>query len=153
MAITKPIFTLINKKTSVPFVFVIPPTDLRIQSKQRGEVVDIIDLGTIYKDGNREYLKVSFSGFFPRIGSHFYNTMNPLPPSSCAEYLRTCMTNNETFRFLIPQFLTFINVRIAGISTVNSDHTGDLDYSITLVEDRTEELASVDVLTGLYRRL
>lgn len=153
MRVTKPIFTLINKKTSIPFVFVIPPVDLTISARQKGEIVDVIDLGTVFKDGNREYLRISFSGFFPRINSHFYNLMNPLPPSTCAEYLRTSMTNNDVFRFLVPQFLTFVNVKIETFETFNSDHTGDLDYRITLVEDRTNELANVDILTGLFRRL
>ena len=42
-----PHITLINKM--VPFVFVIPPTDLRISQSQNHKPIEIIDLGEILK--------------------------------------------------------------------------------------------------------
>ncbi len=41
----KPTFILINKM--IPFVFVVPPQSLKIQSGQNNKLVDIIDFGEI----------------------------------------------------------------------------------------------------------
>ena len=58
-----PHITLINKM--IPFVFVIPPTDLKISQSQNHKPIEIIDLGEILRDGKRETIKISWSGFLP----------------------------------------------------------------------------------------
>lgn len=149
----KPTVTLINDK-NIPFVFVVPPVDLATNRSQNIVVKNIIDLGEkTNTKGTKNLNRVTFSGFFPNINSHFYNPVNPLTPIMCVEYLTKAMNDNVIFKLIVPEWTKFIRCRIESFNDSYTDHTGDIYYNITLVEERTEYNNVIDELTGLYRRL
>ena len=41
----------------IPFIFVIPPTDIKFSQTQNHKPVEIIDLGEILRDGNKTVYK------------------------------------------------------------------------------------------------
>lgn len=73
--------TFILSKGLTPFIFVVPPLDLRIQLGQTTKLIDIIDFGEITIMGNEKIAKISFSTFLPNINSPFYSLKNPLLPN------------------------------------------------------------------------
>ena len=149
----KPTVTLINNK-NIPFVFVVPPVDLATNRSQKIVVKEIIDFGEKTNEkGTKNLNRVTFSGFFPNINSNFYDILNPLTPIMCVEYLTKAMNDNEIFKLIVPEWAKFIRCRIESFSDTYQDHTGDIYYNITLVEERSEFNNIIDELTGLYRRL
>lgn len=150
--IIEPHITLINKIT--PFVFVIPPIDIKFTQEQNHKPVEIIDLGEVLRDGIRQCIRVSWSGFFPSMNSYFYNPfLNPLGVKSCVDYLRDCMQKNIKFKLIIPEYLEYLNCKIESFEVEYRDHTGDVYYNISLVEDRGGASTTVDLVTGLRSRL
>ena len=150
MNFKKPLFVLING--FIPFTFVIPPSDLKINQQQTKNSINIIDVGEVLKDGNREALRFSFSGFFPNIDSSHYSFLNPLPPKACEEYLRFLMIENKSLKFVVPFWLEYIKCKIDYLEFTYKDHTGNLHYQISLVEDREGMSTALDLATGLYKR-
>lgn len=146
----KPTFTLINK--SVPFIFVIPPSDLSWDHRQSMEGIDIIDFGEKIFSGKKKATRVNFSGFFPGLNSNFFSTLNPLPPLACIELLKSWKDNEDILKFLIPEWGQHLKCRIESIREHRRDHTGDIYYEISLIEEFTHQNL-IDVATGLYRRL
>ena len=147
-----PHITLINNL--VPFVFVIPPTDLKISQSQNHKPIEIIDLGEILRDGKRQTIRVSWRGFFPSTDSHFYDTrLNPLGAKPSSDYLRHALQTNIKFKLVIPEYLEYLNCKIQSLETEYRDHTGDIYYRIELVEDRQGSSTTVDLATGLLNRL
>lgn len=147
----KPNFTLIDGFK--PFVFVIPPVDLNIISRQSQKPVNIIDVGEIVRNGKPDCVRVTFSGFFPSAKSHFYDpTLNPLPALACVEYLKLEMSKNTVFNFLIPEWGTFLRCKIEEFEETYADHTGDIYYRLSLVEEKSTSSSIVNAVTGLLRR-
>lgn len=137
-----------------PFIFVIPPTDIKFSQTQNHKPVEIIDLGEVLRDGIRQSIRVSWSGFFPAINSHFYTPLlNPLGAKPSADYLRDCMQKNVKFKLIIPEYLEYLNCKIESFEVEYRDHTGDAYYNISLVEDRQGMSITVDLVTGLRSRL
>ncbi len=148
----KPTVTLINN--FVPFVFVIPPVDLSFSQAQNHKPIEIIDLGEILRDGQRQSIRVSWTGFLPSIKSNFYKpVLNPLGAKPSVDYLRNALQANTKFKLVIPEYLEYLKCKIERFETYYNDHTGDAYYSISLVEDRVGESTTVDVITGLLERI
>lgn len=147
-----PHITLINKL--VPFVFVIPPVDLKISQSQNHKPIEIIDIGEILRDGKRQTIRISWSGFLPSIDSHFYDPkLNPMGAKPSSDYLRNALQKNVKFKLVIPEYLEYFNCKIESFETEYKDHTGDIYYQITLVEDRQGLSTTVDLTTGLLSRI
>lgn len=146
-----PHITLINK--IIPFVFVIPPIDLKISQSQNHKPINIIDVGEILRDGKRQTIRISWSGFFPTTESHFYDPkLNPLGAKLSSDYLRNALQKNIKFKLVIPEYLEYFTCKIESFETEYRDHTGDIYYQITLVEDREIFSNTVDLATGLLSR-
>lgn len=142
--VTLPMVTLING--FVPFVFVIPPTDIKVKSEFSHKMVSILDYGEITNGGDRQCVRLSWSGFFPKEGSYHYNAMlNALPPIACIEYLRYCLNNKTVFRMVIPKYAEFLKCKIESFEVYYPDHTGDAYYKITVIEER-EGISSLTTL-------
>ena len=147
-----PHITLINKM--IPFVFVIPPTDLKISQSQNHKPIEIIDLGEILRDGKRQTIRISWSGFLPSINSHFYDPkLNPMGAKPSSDYLRHSLQTNVKFKLVISEYLEYFNCKIANYETEYRDHTGDIYYRIELIEERQGASTTVDLATGLLNRL
>ena len=150
--IKEPHITLITNMN--PFVFVIPPTDIKSTEVQNHKPIEIIDLGEIVRNGIRQCIRVSWSGFFPAVNSYFYTPLlNPLGAKPSADYLRDCMQKNVKFKLIIPEYLEYLNCKIESFEVEYRDHTGDAYYTISLVEDRQGMSTTVDLITGLRSRL
>ena len=149
----RPLITLIDSNY-IPFVFVISPTDLRFTQQQNHKPINIIDLGEVLRDGQRQSIRVTFSGFFPTIDSYNYQpTLNPLGAKPSEDWLRHAMQENKKLKLVIPQYLEFLRCKIESFETYYKDHTGDCYYSISLVEDRESgKSTTVDLVTGLKDR-
>lgn len=149
----KPTITLINS-TNIPFVFVIPPVDLTFSQAQNHKPIEIVDLGEVLRNGQRQAIRVSFSGFLPSVNSYFYSpSLNPLGAKPSSDWLRHCMQTNEKLKIIIPEYLEFLKCKIESLETRYQDHTDDIYYNITLVEDReADKSTTVDLITGLIKR-
>lgn len=149
----KPTVTLIDD-LGLPFVFVIPPIDLVFSDSQNHKPIDIIDLGEVVRNGKRKAIRVTFSGFLPSVNSYFYNPiLNPLGAKPSSDWLRYAMHTNKTLKLIIPEYLEFLKCKIEGFDTKYQDHTGDIYYSISLVEDReADKSTTIDLVTGLLKR-
>lgn len=146
----KPTFTLLNKR--IPFVFVVPPIDLSLDHGQGMEYIDIIDLGEVAFTGKRKAIKISFSGFFPNVNSNFYSFLNPMPPLACVELLKDWKDNGIVFKLIVPEWGQYISCKIESFREYRKDHTGDIYYELTLVEESGNQ-SVFNEMTGLYRRL
>ncbi|MGL5049723.1 MAG: hypothetical protein ACRC6E_03710 [Fusobacteriaceae bacterium] len=147
----KPTFTLIEGY--IPFVFVVPPTDLSITTEMGSKSISIIDLGEMVRSGKVGATRINFSGFFPSIKSHFYDAiLNSKSSLVAVEYLKHKMKEGTIFKFAIPEWGTFLNCKIESFSESYTDHTGDIYYSISLVEERTTESLITNIITGLLGR-
>lgn len=124
----------------IPFIFTVPPTDFRVTSQQSHAPVDIIDFGEKVLDGTRGCVRVSWSGMFlhPRHGwiPNGEDILNFLPPKTCEMNLRNYMNNNEKFKLFVPEWLEYIKCKIESFEITYRDHTGDIYYNISLVEER-----------------
>ena len=150
--LSRPTVTLINELNR-PFIFVIPPTGLVTDRSQNIKIKNIIDKGEMTNNkGTKNLSRISFSGFFPSISSNFYSFLNPMPPITCVEYLNKSMTDNEKFKLIVPQWSKFLRCRIENFTDIYNDHTGDIYYEITLIEERSEYDNNIDELTGLLKR-
>lgn len=148
----KPTITLIDG--IIPFVFVIPPTDLRFSQAQDHKPIDIIDFGEVMRNGQRKAIRITFSGFFPNINSYFYNPkLNPLGAKPSSDWLRFAMNTNKKLKIVIPEYLEFLKCKIESFDIEYKDHTGDIYYNISLVEDReSDKSTTIDYVTGLMNR-
>ncbi|MGL4402421.1 MAG: peptidoglycan-binding protein [Fusobacteriaceae bacterium] len=146
----KPTFTLLNKM--VPFVFVVPPVDLSLDHGIGMEYIDIIDLGEVVFTGEKKAIKISFSGFFPNVNSNFYSFLNPMPPGVCVELLKKFKNDGAILKFIVPEWGRYISCKIEVLREYTKDHTGDIYYELTLVEE-TGNQSILDTVTGLYKRL
>ncbi len=137
---------------SIPFVFVVPPKDLRITCGQSTESINIIDFGEKIKIGEKRADKISFSTFLPHINSHFYTPLkNPLPPIAGIELLKNWKKNKYKVKFIIPELGVYYVAKIEEVTANVSDLTGDIDISISLVEDRQQNIIT-DNVAGLFQR-
>lgn len=147
----KPNFTLISNFK--PFVFVVPPADLRVENAQNHKPINIIDVGEIIRNGTPNAVRISFSGFFPSANSQFYDaTLNPLPALACVEYLKMEAEKNTVFSFMILEWGTFLKCKIENLQEIYNDHTGDIYYQISLVEEKSTTSSVKNMITGLLGR-
>lgn len=145
----KPTFLLIGDK--VPFLFVVPPMDLKIETGQEATIVNIIDLGEKTLIGNRKVNRISFSTFLPNSKSPFFNLLNPLLPAEAVKLLETWKDKKAKVSLVIPEFNMFYKCYIEKMEFSITERTGDIDVSITLVEQgRTKSL--IDEISKLYVR-
>lgn len=145
----KPNFILINKM--IPFVFVVPPQTLKIQSGQSNKFVDIIDFGEISVIGNEKISRINFSTFIPNLKSPFYNLKNPLLPSAAVELLKKWKKDKAELTFTVPEFLIYYKCKIELLDININERTGDIHISLTLVEQRQQNRVT-DNITGLFKR-
>lgn len=145
----KPTFLLIGGNT--PFLFAVPPMDLKIETEQEATIVNIIDLGEKTIIGNRKVNRISFSTFLPNFKSPFFNLLNPLLPSEAVKVLETWKDKKVKVNLVIPEFNMFYKCYIEKLEFSITERTGDIDISITLVEQgRTKSL--IDEISKLYVR-
>lgn len=146
----KPTITLING--NIPFVFTVPPVDFT-DSKTMGNIpVEIVDIGQDIRSGKRNMDVYSWSGFLPSIESRFYDPiLNPLGSSPSKLYLETLMKKSTILFLVIPEYPLFVRCKIDSLRFESRDHSGDIYYSITLVQEGSG-LGVVDKLTGLFKR-
>jgi hypothetical protein len=145
----KPNFILINKM--IPFVFVVPPQTLKIQSGQSNKFVDIIDFGEISVIGNEKISRINFSTFIPNLKSPFYNLKNPLLPSAAVELLKKWKKDKAELTFTVPEFLIYYKCKIELLDININERTGDIHVSLTLMEQRQQNRVT-DNITGLFKR-
>lgn len=145
----KPNFILINKM--IPFVFVVPPQSLKIQSGQSNKFVDIIDFGEVSVIGNEKISRINFSTFIPNLKSPFYNLKNPLLPSAAVELLKKWKKDKAELTFTIPEFLMYYKCKIELLDININERTGDIHVSLTLIEQRQQNRVT-DNITGLFKR-
>lgn len=146
----KPTFMLINGV--IPFVFVVPPLDLKIQTAQSNKVVDIIDFGELSVIGNEKVAKITFSTFLPNLKSPFYDLKNPLVPSAAVELLKKWKKDKSELTFMVPELIITYKCKIELLDILVNERTGDINVTITLVEKRQQDRIT-DTLTGLFQRL
>ena len=149
----KPTITLIDE-IGIPFVFVIPPTDLSFSYFQNHKSIEIIKLGEVLRNGERKAIRVSFSSFFPSINSYHYKPLlNPLGAKPSSDWLIHAMNTNKKLKLVIPEYLEFLRCKIESFEIRYQDHTGDIYYSISLIEDReADKITTIDLVTGLLKR-
>ena len=145
----KPTFILINKM--VPFVFVVPPQNLKIQSGQSNKFIDIIDFGEISVIGNEKVSRINFSTFIPNFKSPFYSLKNPLLPSAAIELLKKWKKDKAELTFTVPEFLMYYKCKIELLDININERTGDIHVSLTLIEQRKQNRVT-DNITGLFKR-
>lgn len=145
----KPTFILINKM--IPFVFVVPPENLKIQSGQSNKLIDIIDFGEISVIGNEKISRINFSTFIPNLKSPFYNLKNPLIPSAAIEFLKKWKRDKAELTFTVPEFLIYYKCKIELLDVNINERTGDIHVSLTLIEQRQQNRVT-DNITGLFKR-
>lgn len=143
--------TFILSKGLTPFIFVVPPLDLRIQLGQTTKLIDIIDFGEITIMGNEKIAKISFSTFLPNINSPFYSLKNPLLPNLGVELLKSWKTKKEKLTFLIPEFTIMYKCFIETLDYIIDERTGDITISLLLAESR-EQNKITNNITGLFKR-
>ena len=145
----KPTFILINGL--VPFVFVVPPKSLKIQTAQNNKLIDIIDFGELSVIGNEKVAKISFSTFIPNIKSPFYDLKNPLIPSAAVELLKKWKKDKSELTFMVPELIITYKCKIEILDINVNERTGDIEVSLTLVEERQQDKVT-DNITGLFKR-
>lgn len=145
----KPTFLLIGD--NIPFLFVVPPMNLRIETQQEITVVNIIDLGEKTIIGNRKVNRINFSTFLPNIKSPFFSFLNPTLPSDGAKILENWKDNKIKVNLVIPEFNMFYKCYIEKLDISIVERTGDIDIALSLIEQgRTKSL--VDEVSKLYVR-
>lgn len=125
----------------MPFAFTVPPTDFSVSSSQSHESVNIIDFGEKYLDGTQGCLKISWSGIFLHsrhswVPNGEYMLGQFIPPKVCEETIRSYMVNNEKLKLFIPEWLEYIKCKIESFEITHRDHTGDIYYNISLIQER-----------------
>lgn len=145
----KPTFILANGMT--PFIFVVPPQSLKIQTGQINKTVDIIDFGEVSVIGNEKVSRINFTTFIPNIKSPFYSLKNPLSPSVAVKLLKTWKKNKSELTFIVPEFLITYKCKIELLDININERTGDIDVSLTLIEQRQNDRIT-DNITGLFKR-
>lgn len=145
----KPTFILLNKK--IPFIFVVPPNSLKIQSLQSNKFVDIIDFGEINVMGKEKISRINFSTFLPNLKSPFYSLKNPLLPTAGVALLQKWRKDRSDLTFMVPELLITYKCQIEGLDTVIEERTGDISIALTLVEKRQQDKITDNVL-GLFKR-
>lgn len=145
----KPTFLLIGD--SIPFLFVIPPMDLRIESGQEINIVNIIDLGEKTIIGNRKVNKINFSTFIPGLKSPFFNFLNPIVPGEAIKLLETWKDKKTKVNLVIPEFNMFYKCYIEKLDISIIERTGDIHVFISLVEQGKSK-SLIDEVSKLYVR-
>lgn len=152
-------FNILSKKPNItlianfaPFVFVVPPTDFSVSHTQDIASYNIMGKGEVKGKGTPNCRVVSFSGHFPNVNSSLYSMLNPLTPLACQEYLTFIKDKDIPCSIIVPEWGEFLKVKIQDLTFTRSDHTGDIDYTITLVENRQTFSNLVDMVTGLFTR-
>lgn len=144
-----PTFILANGMQ--PFIFVVPPLDLRIQTLQTMKTVDIIDFGEICVAGKEKVTKINFSTFLPNINSPFYSLKNPLLPSVGVELLKLWKIKRNKLTFLVPEFGVTYKCYIESFNYIFEERTGDITISLILCEAK-EQNKITNSITGLFKR-
>lgn len=131
----KPTFILINKFT--PFVFSVPPKDLRIEGEQKTTNVNLIQFGEMVNIGEKQCDRISFSSFFPGINSPFYKPFeNPMLPFMCVQTLEKWKNSKAKVQLVIPELALNKPCKITKFTHVYDERTGDINFEIGLVEHR-----------------
>lgn len=146
----KPTFILLNTKTFIPFVFVVPPLDLEINTEQQIKSVNLIQFGEYTKAGERNCDTISFSSFFPSTKSNFYSILNPMLPFMCVKMLTIWKDNGDELKLIIPEFMITKSVIITNFRHIYDERTGDISFDISLKEKR--EKKEVNKWLGLIER-
>lgn len=147
--IMKPTFLLIGNGT--PFLFVVPPMDLRIDTGQEVNIVNIIDLGEKTIIGNRKVNRISFSTFIPGLNSPFFNILNPILPGEAIKVLEKWKDKKTKVNLIVPEFNMFYKCYVESLEISLIERTGDIHIYISLIEQgKTKSL--IDEVSKLYVR-
>lgn len=149
MKVPKITFMLVNK--NIPFIFLIPPLDLRITSGQKTQSVDIIDFGEVVNIGKKTADTIEFSTYLPFLTSPFFSELNQLLPSLAIELLKKWKEDGDSLRFIVPEYHIIYNCKITTLTTSIPDFTGDRKITLKLTEDR-KHYTLIDEITGLFKR-
>lgn len=145
----KPTFVLMNN--SLPFVFSVPPMDLRIEDKQQVVSVRLINFGETMKMRERDCTRISFSSFFPNLLSHFYKPfLNPLTPILCVDELKEWKNAKTKLRLMVPEFNVSYYCYIESFTHIYDERTGDIHFELSLIEHRDPK--KIDTVSGLFER-
>lgn len=134
----------------VPFVFVVPPVDFTVDKPTNHESTQIVDTGEITVTGKRQLQRISFSGFFPNTKSNFYSYLNPLSPSACDSLLTHHLHKGTVCKLVIPEWTQFFKCKIESFDITYRDHTSDIYYNITFIEERENPSTLLDVVTSFF---
>lgn len=145
----KPMFMLLNGY--IPFVFVVPPINLRVDHGQGMEPIDIIDVGEIYITGKRKSKRISFGGFFPALTSKHYSTENPLIPILAVQTLEKWKDEGTELKLIVLPHGHYLKCKIENLEYKHKEHTGDIYYTLNLVE-ASEDLNVINAVSGLFMR-
>lgn len=145
----KPTFILLNKY--LPFVFTVPPLDMRVETRQETVNIRLIDFGEVTKMRERDCTRISFSSFFPNFLSNFYQPfLNPLVPNLCVDELRAWKDAKTKLKFIVPEFGIYLDCCIESFTHRYDERTGDINFEISLIEIRDPR--KIDSATGLFER-
>ena len=147
----RPIFMLVGEKSYLPFIFVIPPMDFKVETAQTIETINIIDLGEKSLIGNRKVDKISFSTFLPGLKSNFFSILNPMPPFAAVNTIKNSKDNKEKMTLIVPNYNIFFKCYIENFTYSIEERTGDVDISLNLIEIEKNKTL-IDEVVGLYKR-
>lgn len=144
----EPTFIFMDKYK--PFVFSVPPKDLRIEAEQKTVSVNLIQFGEMVNLGEKQCNRISFSSFFPNINSPFYKPFkNAMLPFMCVQTLERLKNNKSKIQFIVPEFAINKICKITKFVHVYDERTGDVNFEITLIEHREPN----DIIESLGLRL
>lgn len=144
----EPTFIFMDKYK--PFVFSVPPKDLRIEAEQKTVSVNLIQFGEMVNLGEKQCNRISFSSFFPNINSPFYKPLkNAMLPFMCVQTLERLKNNKSKIQFIVPEFAINKICKITKFVHVYDERTGDVNFEITLIEHREPN----DIIESLGLRL
>jgi hypothetical protein len=114
----------------------IPPSKYQIIEGKTNSVVDILNFGEIDLQGGRNLSKCSISSFFPSKPYGFYGEAF-IMPQDYINKLRNIKNYNIVVNLMITESEVFFPVTISQLTWGEEDGTGDLYYSMDLIEHRT----------------
>lgn len=137
----------------MPFVFTVPPTDYTVSSQQSHNSINIIDFGEKVLDGAQGALRISWSGIFlhPRHSwlPSIEGATGFIPPKVCEMRIREYMNSNEKFKLFVPEWLEYVKCKIESFEITHRDHTGDIYYRISFVEEREGLSSTAEIMNKI----
>lgn len=129
----------------------VSPSSYEVSNSNNNTKININAVGDINLLGKRGLYSISLSSFFPNQNYYFCETSDLLTPNAYVNKIKGWFENNNILQLIIEDINLNMQCSISDFTYTKQDETGDIYFTISLVEYRKVVQTLTSIVLGVSR--